>query len=293
MAQSTNSTIQPLQSFKDEIFSPQAALRYHLSLELSYSGLSYCILDSEKNKYLLFENYSFQKINAPELLAIELVKLVENTELLTLPYKSVSLSFNTLKFTFVPDALYDSLLSNAYLKFNIPLLDSELIFTDSVKILETHCVYAIDSKLVAAITQLFPRVKIVHTLSSLLEVTGIAYKNSASKTLVIHLQQNHFELLVMEDKKLLFANIFAFQTAEDFLYYTLFVCEQLKLNPESMEFRINGEVEKNSAIILLLSKYVRNIKFGKRPEMFEYSYVFDSVPSHFYFNLFSQVLCVL
>lgn len=293
MVQSSNSTIQPLQSLRDEMFSPQAASRYHLSLELSYSGLSYCILESEKNKYLLFENYSFQKINTPELLANELVKLAENTELLRLSYKSVSLSFNTLKFTFVPNALYDSLLSNAYLKFNIPLLDSELIFTDSVKILETNCVYAIDSKLVAAITKLFPGVKIVHTLSSLLEVTGIAYKNSTSKTLVIHLQQNHFELLVMEDKKLLFANIFAFQTAEDFLYYTLFVCEQLKLNPESMEFRINGEVEKNSAIILLLNKYVRNIKFGKRPEMFEYSYVFDSVPSHFYFNLFSQVLCVL
>ena len=99
-------------------------------------------------------------------------------------------------------------------------------------------------------------------------------------------------MIVLEEKKLIFANIFSYQTSEDFLYFTLFVCEQLKLNPENLDLLLLGEVEKNSAIYSILTKYVRNIKFGKRPEMFDYSYVFDGIASHFYFNLFSQALCV-
>lgn len=282
----------PISALRDESFDAQVVSQYHLALEISPTGLCFTVLDWERNKYLLFENYSFQKSLAGEHLLAEIKNIIYQSSFQTKHFKSISVSFFTPKFTLIPIALYEADLTDKYLAFNTPLLESESILTDNIKSFDTQCVYALDKKLVNALLELFPGAKLFHVLSPLLEILSSSFKNVSGKTVIIHLQQGHFELIVIEEKKLIFANIFSYQTSEDFLYYLLFVCEQLKINPEVIELQLLGEVEKHSAIFSILTKYVRHIKFGKRPDAFSYSYVFDNTPSHFYFNLFSQALCV-
>ena len=113
-----------------------------------------------------------------------------------------------------------------------------------------------------------------------------------SKTLFVHVQSSQFEIIVLEGGKLLFYNAFEYQTTEDFIYYTLFVCEQLKLNPEEIPMILLGEVERKSALYDIVNKYIRNVTFGKRPVEIEYSYKLQELQDHFYYNLFSQYLCV-
>jgi hypothetical protein len=282
----------PLISLIDETFSEEYTSTYHLSLEVATNSIAFAILDVNRNKYIFLETYIFQKTTGPEGLAAAISDLVDQRSLLKKSFKSVSVGFFTPKFTLIPAALFDENLTAKYLDFNAPLAESEVVVSDAIKNFESQCVYAINSKLLQVIQELYPKSIILHTFTSLLETLSSTFKNVAGKNVIIHLQQTHFELMVIEEKKLIFANLFAYQSSEDFLYFTLFVCEQLKLNPENLELLLLGEVEKNSAIYSILSKYVRNVKFGKRSELFEYSYAFDSIPSHFYFNLFSQALCV-
>jgi hypothetical protein len=290
--QNTLNHLQPLVSFVDESFEEAESTNYHLSIEISAVNFCYAILDKKRNKYLVLEVFSFQKTLNADVLAFELKNLMPQQSLLKRNFKSTSISIFTTKFTFVPSALYDAENSAKFLEINAPLMESESILSESIRNLETECVYALSKSLHIGLKELFPNAVIMHTFSSLLGCLSTSFKNVSGKSVVVHLQQAHFEIVVLEDKKLIFANLFTFQTSEDFLYYLLFVFEQLKLNPENIELLLLGEIEKNSAIYSILNKYVRHVKFGKRNELFEYSYVLDSLPQHFYFNLFSQALCV-
>jgi hypothetical protein len=93
--------------------------------------------------------------------------------------------------------------------------------------------------------------------------------------------------VVLEGKNLLFYNTFNYHSAEDFIYYLLFVCEQLHLNPEKTELQLLGEIEKNSAIHLITQKYVRHVQFGERADQADYSYQLQALPKHSYFTLFN------
>ena len=290
--QAEQNTYKPTVSLIDETFSESLTSEYHLCLEVSMNGICYTIYHAQKNKYLLLETFTFHKVYNAVLLLNEISSVVETHSFLRKNFKSISISLFSSKFTLIPTALFDRALADKYLDFNSPVDEDESILIDELKNFDTQCVYAASKNLVDGLQQLFPSAKFLHVLSPLLESLASSFKNSSGKKVVIHLQQAHFEMVVMEEKKLVFANIFNYQSSEDFLYYTLFVCEQLKLNPENLELILLGEVEKNSAIYSILNKYIRNIKFGSRPELFEYSYVFDTTSSHFYFNLFSQNLCV-
>ena len=132
----------------------------------------------------------------------------------------------------------------------------------------------------------------MHHSTSLLESLLGTFKNEQGKKLVVHVQHSQFEIVCMEGKRLLFYNSFRHQTSEDFIYYILFVCEQLQLNPEKVDLILLGEVEGSSALYQILHKYIRHIHFGVRSENVDYSYKLETLPKHFYYNLFAQYLCV-
>ena len=98
--------------------------------------------------------------------------------------------------------------------------------------------------------------------------------------------------MVIDKNQLKIYNSFNYQTKEDFVYYILFACEQLSLNPELIETEVFGELDKHSEYYSMLYTYIRNITISKSPGDFEYSYQFEDLPSHYYYNLFSQYLCV-
>ena len=75
------------------------------------------------------------------------------------------------------------------------------------------------------------------------------------------------------------------------MYYLIFVVEQLKLNPENIELIITGELDKHSSLSDLLHKYIRNISFAGHNKDFRYSFVFDQLPGHYYYNLLNAAMC--
>ncbi len=99
-----------------------------------------------------------------------------------------------------------------------------------------------------------------------------------------------FEVVLIEGKKLIFYNTFRHHSAEDFMYYLLFACEQLQLNPENIELVLLGEVERNSALYNVAQKYIRNLKFGERKVDADFSYQLQALPKHSYFTVFSNYL---
>ena len=98
------------------------------------------------------------------------------------------------------------------------------------------------------------------------------------------------DILVCNKQGLQLFNTFKHQSAEDFIYYTLFICEQLELNTDKIDCCLLGEIDKPSGIYDLAYKYIRNIRFIKRNENIQLSPVINQIPEHFYYPLFTPTL---
>lgn len=286
------SRISPGLNIVDEMLDRKYAGSYHLSLLAGLDSFSCCVLDSKRNRYLALCSWTFQGVYNWATLAENLNTITRETPLLQYGFKTVSAAVVNNKSTLIPNALFENGQEEKYLRFNHALEEDDLVRVDQMKNLEARNIYALPGNLERTLGRHFPNVKFIHHSTSFIESVLLQYKNLGQLKVAVHVQMSHFEVAVIEGKNLLLYNSFAHQTSEDFIYYLLFVCEQLKLNPEKLELVLLGEIERNSAIFSILYKYIRNISFGERSDGFEYSHKFNELPRHFYYNLFNQYLCV-
>lgn len=290
MLTETNSRISQVLSLVDDLFDGPQTIGYRLAIQLSSDGLSAAVWDDVYNKVLALERFSFQKaFNTNTLLSLT-NSAIKQSSILSYPYKKVSLSIVNNRSTLVPNALFDVNEKDALLKFNHSLADGEIIAIDGLPNLDAKNIYALPKAIEQQFKELYPHLDITHYSSPLIEQVLLTNKHSDTVTVAVNVHSEGFEVLVLNSGKLIFYNTFTYQTAEDFIYYILFVFEQLKLNPESVKVELLGELEKSSAIYQLLYKYIRNIKFGDRPDAFDYSFKITALPKQYYYSLFSQFL---
>jgi hypothetical protein len=84
-------------------------------------------------------------------------------------------------------------------------------------------------------------------------------KNNDEKQVYVHFSKNKFEIVVVQNQKLLLYNSFDFVIPEDFIYYLLFTTEQLNLNPEHFKVQLLGLISDDSELFEIANKYIRNV----------------------------------
>lgn len=272
-------------SFIDEQFNKEGLSSYHLLVQSGSEGLNLAVLDTKRNKYLALESFQFQSVSHPDLVPDLIEQAFLESKIISPKYPKVSFILNSPLSTLVPDALFDKDRMKAYLKFNTELEGDELILHDSIKPMNAHHVFALPIGLKMKMDSYFHSVNYFHSGSGIISSILQQAKNKNKKQLTVHVQSSHVDILVTDANQLLFFNSFRYQTPEDLLYYLLFVAEQLELNPELIETIVLGEVEKNSAIVGLIKKYVKEVEMGSRTDESELSYQLQTLPKHFYFSL--------
>jgi hypothetical protein len=282
--------LRQVNSFIDESFDPAYLQNYHLILQVGNDGLFTVVFDKEKNKYIAFEYYSFQQIFNTELISDLFDIAASESRIISLKYRSVSCSVVNNLSTIVPSALFEEDKKRLYLKMNVQLQGNELILTDNIKNQDAKNVFALPFSIKSKIDSQYGKITYHHFSSCIIESLLAQNRNQSKKKLYIHVQPSHFEVIVIEGKNLIFYNTFNYHTSEDLIYYVLFVCEQLQLNPENIETFLLGEIERTSAIFTLTQKYIRNLKFAERTDNSDYSYQLQTFPKHFYFSLFNSYL---
>jgi hypothetical protein len=98
-----------------------------------------------------------------------------------------------------------------------------------------------------------------HTNSILVSKLLDLSKNVDEKQVFVHFSANKFEIIIVQNQKLLLFNSFDFATKEDFIYYLLYTTEQLNLNPEHFKVSLLGEISEESELFQIAFKYVRNV----------------------------------
>jgi len=103
--------------------------------------------------------------------------------------------------------------------------------------------------------------KNIHT--ALLEHVFQIHQPEQQPTIYSCISDNHFEIIVLQENKLLFFNSFEYQTPQDFIYYVLFVYEQLKLDTNNDTLHVFGMIDNQSDLYALAYTYIKNITFVK------------------------------
>lgn len=279
----------PKISTVDQLYSPGRAGECALSVHIASGALSWCLLDSKKNTYLALTEYSDPSIDPSGDVGI-IRALCESDSFLSAKYKTVNVAIATPVSTLVPTPLFSEKEAVSCLRFNHSSEEEMEIRSDDIRIIDAKNVYGVGLPLISALQTLFPGAVIRHHATSLIEGLLLHYKDGLY--VIAHLQPSYVDIVVADSKKLRLYNTFRYQTPEDFIYFILFVYEQLQMDPEQSGLILLGDILPESPHTGLAKRYIRDVRLGDRNDIFNYGYCFSELPSQRFYNLLSQNLCV-
>ncbi|MCG9971787.1 DUF3822 family protein [Christiangramia crocea] len=231
-----------------------------LSIQVSLNGLSFCILNQEDNKITYLKKIEFEKQLDPIKVLSQIELTYEKEEALNQPVDEVLLLYTNSLFSLVPENLFDEDNASNYLKFNTKILKTDFIAFDNIQggIVNVYIPY---TNITNYFFDKYGEFEYRHSLSVLIEGL-LDLPDAAEGTKVyLHSHLSSYELVILENGKLLFANSFEYETREDFLYYLLFTAEQLKLDPDKFELILLGDINRTSEEYKMAWDYIRNISF--------------------------------
>lgn len=256
-----------------------------LSIQLSLSGLSFCVLDQEKNTISFLKHICFEKKLNP-LDVLDKLKHTFNTEhILQSNFKNVCLIHDNELSTLVPKPLFSEENLADYLKFNSKILKSDFITYDNIAINDSVNVYIPYININNFIYDKFGAFTFKHVSTVLIEEILLIEKNSDLVKVYVNINKNHFEIIVVNKSKLELYNSFEYNTKEDFIYYVLFTAEQLQLNPETFNLIFIGDIDTKDELYIIAYKYIRFVFLGNREDNYRYSDNAQPVGYHSNFTL--------
>ncbi len=241
-----------------------------LSIQLSLSGLSFCILNKDSKTIIGLKELNFEKSLNPLELLDELKTLFDKEDVLKNHFNSVTIIHDNDLSALVPKPLFDKNHLADYLKFNSKILKTDFIAHDPILENNSINVYVPYVNINNYIYDKFGAFTFKHKSSVLIASILQIEKEATDTKVYVHVGFNHFEIIVTEKGKLTLYNTFSYNSKEDFIYYILFTAEQLNLNPETLNLVLLGDITENDTLYNIVYKYIRNVNFGNRYDNFKF-----------------------
>jgi len=261
----------------------------HLSIQFSLDGFSFCILDKDSKTFTTLYDYTFEETNnSPQKLLENISSVFKDEKLLQKKYRSVSVSHINELATLVPKPLFDEERLKDYISYNTKAYANDYFVYDEIKNQDMVSVYIPYVNINNFLLDQYKEFDFKHYSNILIESLLGIYKYSLVPHMFAHINDNHFELIVIANKKLQLYNTFKFSTKEDFIYYVLFTSEQLKLNPEKFELVLLGNIEKDDELYKMAYTYVRNVSLLENRSKYQYDDSFTEIDKRKYYTLLNQ-----
>ncbi len=278
----------PFLELFDETLDINSTENYELSVQINTEGLSFCILDSIRNKYVFIR--SFEPEENKHFSIDKLTDIISKDDFLTRHYKKVNFVMPSPKFTLVPAPLYDPGKKNEYFTFNHNLEEGNIIQVNKVSDPDAFLIFSGSKSITDLMANFYPGVLPCHQIKLLLDHTSLCRKSSNGNYIHIHIERDFFDLIIFKNNILEFCNSFNYRNISDILYYVLNVFKKLDIKQEET-INLSGLTEKYDDLSSAFSLYVRNIKFAEPFGNFTFSYVFNDTELHRFLNLFSVANC--
>jgi hypothetical protein len=230
-----------------------------LSIQFSLDGFSFCTSNSEEK--LLFKQFNFNNsLNSAEELLNEIKNIFNTDSDLQTEFSKLEVIHQNNLSTLVPNIYFDENALSEYLKYNIKTLKTDFITFDDILELEAKNVYIPYVNINNYLFQNFGEFEYQHHISVLVKKLLLVH-SSKEKEMYVNVHKTTFDIIILEQKKLIFTNTFTYNSKEDFLYYLLFVAEQNQLEPATFKLNLLGDISIKTELYKITYKYIKNIVF--------------------------------
>lgn len=285
--------INPVSRFENPLFNPENTGEYSLVIQSAREIFSYLLFDPYQNEFALFESYPVQE---EEDFSLEnlMSGIIQRNDLLKKEFRRIDVIFESNKSTLIPTPLYNSTKRDLYLSFNHITGPKDQIMAEHLHYADAWNVFAVPDTLCRLFRSSFSDPHLHHFSSILLETLLLKNKNrDTSDRIFLNVRSMAFDIIYLDEKKLVYYNAFEFTAGEDMLYYLLFVMEQLKINPEKAIIECMGMITQDSALMGLLRKYIRTVRIIAKDDTLFPVEGFNEFPFHRFYYLSNISLCEL
>jgi hypothetical protein len=232
-----------------------------LSIQFNLDGFSFSIYNIISKKEVYFREYEFENSQVtPENLLLKIKDIFKTDTQLQNDFSSVIVIHQNNLSVLVPNRYFNKKELASYLNFNIKKLTIDYIAFDHLEGLESKNVYIPYVNINNYLFQNFGEFEYKHHSTVLIEKL-LNSTNNIEKTMFVNVSKNSLDIVVLENNQLILFNTFSYNTKEDFIYYILFVAEQLNLNVNEFSLHFTGKVNLEDAIYKITYKYIKNIYF--------------------------------
>jgi hypothetical protein len=254
------------------------------------------VIDPADDRCLAMEEYGFDPSAKQEELKPLLYHIWEEHAFLKAGFwKEVVVCFHNRMFSMVPGALFDEENLFDYLRL-ISDINTNIFKPYHVKqnAFDAVNVFLANKKVAGWVGGAYPQkeIKLVHHTTAFIE--GVLRNTDPSNegpSVKVLVEQNDLTIVVHRGKSLQMCNVFPYANENDFMYFVMFVFEELELDPLTVPVTLYGEITSTSSIYSKMAVYLKDIRFGKRPAALNFGYRFDEALDHRFFDLFSLHYC--
>jgi len=287
----TTITHKLIRKIKDDLFDEENIDQYHLLINIGAHDFQLLVIEPQENKVLLMEDFVLPGLASNEDLLRILDQLFDSHPFLKAGFwKKIKVCVKNQKFVQVPLELFSEDSMAEYLKFNAPLdaAKEDYLASNNPKA-QAVTVFAINSDLRKFLDSLYPNNPPTYTHQSSALIEGILHfaEGREDSPLYIYVDRFRLHILACEGGKLLYYNQFAIKQFSEYIKYIMLVLNSLQKDQKSSQIILWGYIGKNSPHYHEFYKYISNVVFGDEPDYLNFGYVFDEVPEHQYFDLYS------
>ncbi len=230
-----------------------------LSIQVSLSGLSFAVFDVITDQIIVLHVIPFNTFQRTSKIEDLFAVVFHDHPELRNQYDEIKIIHSNSLCTFVPTALFDEEFIGSYLQYNTKVFETDYFTHDSLVTYDMENVYIPYVNMNNFFIDQYGAFEYQHAHTLLVQKLLDYSKNSNQRKMYVHVSSGHFEIVIIENRKLQYYNSFEFKTPEDFMYYILFTAEQLHLNPETFELEMLGAISEEDALFQMAYTYIRNV----------------------------------
>jgi hypothetical protein len=278
----------PFLELFDETLDINSTENYELSVQVSYDDLSFCLLDTLRNKFVLLRSYEPE-----EKLRFDpsrLGEIINMDDFLTRKFKKINIITPSPKSTLVPGPLFDDSKKYEYFNFNQIPSGGESVLANKLQDPDIFIIFSLHEGIINTVNSAFPGSTFMHQLKPLFQYINFNRRSIGSNNIHIHLEGDYLNMVIFDQNALKFCNTFHYSTISDIQYYVLYVLKRMNIRQEET-ICFSGKTVNQKDILSSFSNYLSTIKFAVPEGNYTFSYVFNETELHKFLNIFSAVNC--
>lgn len=245
-------------------FDPANSPNHTLSIRLLPDGFCFVVASLAERRPLYFCRIAEEGKSVVQQFSEQFNKL----DSLRRKYSEVCFLNDARAYTLMPSAVFNESDMMTYWQFctngnpeGVRVMRDQLSYCDAVLL------HGVPKVIAERLSERFPSVKYLHRQSLLVGKTMVQNKQSNEESVSVFVGEDFFDLVVVKDGVLQIANTFSNNNDEEFLYFTLNVLDQLKIDPYKAKFTMRGDVTEKSSIVNAFAKYVHDIRVDIKPSV--------------------------